>query len=97
MEELAYASFRDFKYDVLKEIPQGGLGIFLYAWSLCAFFNMEYTSESSFLEKGKKVIGANFKSSGEARVASTFDQKCPDFLGGNSTRDVAVCTLLPVL
>ena len=65
MEELAYASFGDFKYDVLKEIPQGGLGIFLYAWSLCAFFNMEYTSESSFLEKGKKVIGANSSHQGK--------------------------------
>ena len=94
MGEFAYTSFGDLKDDVLKEMPWGGFGIFVDAWYLCAFFNMEYTSESSFLEKAKKVRGVNFKSSGEARVAITFDQRCPAFLVGHSTRDVDVGTLL---
>ena len=45
MGEFAYASFGDLKDDVLKEIPQGGFGLFVDAWYLCAFCNMEYTSE----------------------------------------------------
>ena len=45
---------------------------------------------------GKEVIGANFKSSGEARVAKTFDQRYPEFFVGHSTQDVAAGTLLPV-
>ena len=97
MVEFAYAYFGDLKDDVLKEIPQGGFGIFVNAWSLCAFFNMDYTSEFSFLERGKKVRGVHFKSSGEASVASTFDHKYPTFLVGHSNRDMAVGTLLPKL
>ena len=37
---------------------------FVDAWGICTFFSMDYTYESSFLKKGKKVIGVNFKSSG---------------------------------
>ena len=44
---------------------------------------------------GKKVIGANFKSSGEARVAKTVDQRYPEFFVGHSTQYVAAGTLLP--
>ena len=94
MGEFDYAYFGDLKDDVLKEISEGGLGLFVDAWYLCAFFNMDYTSESSFLERGKKVRGANFKSSGEDQMGSTFYQRYPDFLMVHSTRDVAVGTLL---
>ena len=68
MGEFAYKYFGNLRNDVLKDMPQGGFGIFIDAWSLCAFFNMDHTSESSFLERGKKVRGVYFKSSGEARV-----------------------------
>ena len=67
------------------------------AWSLCAFYNMDYTSESSLLERGGNIRGGNLKSSREAHVASIFDQWYPDFLVGHSTEDVAVNTLLPGL
>ena len=73
MGEFAYAYFWYFKDDVLKEIPQGDFGIFVDAWSLFVFCKMEYISESSFLESGKKVRKTNFKSSGEDGVSSTFD------------------------
>ena len=56
---------------------------------------MEYTSKSSFLERGNKVSGVGFKSSGESRVASIFDQRYPELLLGKSSRDVAVHTILP--
>ena len=88
MGEFSYAYFGYLKDDLLKEMRWGGFGLFVDAWSLCAFSNMKYTSESSFLERGNKVIGHNFKSSGEARVASTFDQRYPAFLVGHCTRDV---------
>ena len=55
---------------------------------------MHYTYEYSFLERGNKARGGNFKSSGEVCVASTYDQQYPAFLVGHSTRDVAVDTLL---
>ena len=74
MGEFTYASFDDLKDEVLKEIPWGGLGVFLDAWYLCSICNMDYTSETSFLERVKKFQGANFKSCKEACVASTFDQ-----------------------
>ena len=76
-------------------MPRIGFGIFVDAWYLCEFCNMEYTSESYFLERGNKVRGVIFKSSGEAHEASMFEQKYPDFLMGHSTQDVAVGTLLP--
>ena len=47
--EFSYTSFGDLKDDVLKEIPRGSFGIFVDAWSICAFSNMDYTPESSFL------------------------------------------------
>ena len=72
MGQFVYTSFVDFKGDVQKELPLGGLGIFVDAWSLCEIFNMDYISESSLLERVNKIRGANFKSSGEARVESTF-------------------------
>ena len=40
MGELFYYSFEDLNYEELKEIPRGG-GVFVDAWSLCAFFNMD--------------------------------------------------------
>ena len=73
---------------------QVGFGIFVDAWFLCVFFNMDYNSEPLFLEREKKSREENFKSSGEACVASTFDQWYPVFLVGHSTRDVAVGILL---
>ena len=85
MVEFAYVSFGGLKDDFLKEMPWGGFGIFVDAWSLCAFCSMDFTSESSFLESVNKVRGANFKSSGEAHVASTFYQRYPAFLKGHST------------
>ena len=97
MGEFAYTSFGDLKDDVLKEIPWGGFGLFVDAWSRYAFCNMDYTADFYFLERGKKVRRANFKSSGEASVTSTFDQRYPDFLVRHSTRDVAVIKLLPGL
>ena len=85
MGEPAYAYVGDLKDDALKEIPWGGFGLFVDAWSLCAFCNMVYTSESSLLERGKNVRGTYFNSSGEACVASNFDQLHPAFLVGHST------------
>ena len=61
MGEFAYTSFGYLKDDVLKEIPWGGFGIFVDAWSPCAFCKMDYTSESSFLERRNKVRGVIFK------------------------------------
>ena len=95
--EFAYTYFGNLKDDVLNEIPRGGFGIFVDAWSLCAHFNMDYTSESSFLERGKTVRGEEFMLSGEALVESTFDQQYLAFIVGHSTQDVAVGTLLPGL
>ena len=80
MGDFAYTYFGYLKGDVLKEMPWGGFGIFVDAWYLCAFFNMEYTSESSSLERGKKIRGAKLKSSGEDHVGNNFDQHCPAFL-----------------
>ena len=77
MGEFSYTYFGDLKDDFLKEMPQGGFGIFVGAWYLCAFFNMDYTSESSFLERKNKSRGANFKSSGESYVARNFEQAIP--------------------
>ena len=85
MGEFVYTSFGDLKDAVLKEMPQGGFGIFVNTWSLCKFSNMDYTSDSSFLERGKKTRGVNFKSSGEAHVSSTIDQRYPVFLVINCT------------
>ena len=96
MGEFAYASFGHLKDDVLKEISRVVFGHFVDVWSLCTFFKYEYISESSFLERGKKVRGGNFKLSGETRMVSTFDQRCPDILVKQSTQDVAVSRLLPV-
>ena len=95
MGDFAYAYFGFLKDDVLKEMPQGVFGIFMDDCSLCAFFNMDYTSESYLLERGKKDRGANFNSSEESRVASNFYQQYPAFVVGQSTRDMAVGTLLP--
>ena len=66
-------------------MPQEGFGIFMDACSLCEFFNMEYTADSSFLERGKNIIGVCFKSSVEYHVAVIFDQHYLAFLVGNST------------
>ena len=49
MGDFAYPSFGDLKGDVLKEIPRRGFGLFVDDWYLCAFCNMDYTSNSSFL------------------------------------------------
>ena len=38
--EFAYAYFGYLKDDVLKEIPWGGLGIFVDSWSTCMLCNM---------------------------------------------------------
>ena len=58
---------------------------------------MEYTSEYSFFERGKKVRGVGFKTSGGAWLVITLDQGYPDFLVGRSSCNVAVGTLLPGL
>ena len=55
---------------------------------------MDYTSDSSCLERGNKFRGVGFKSPGEYRVLSTFDQWYPVFLVGHSTEEVAVGTIL---
>ena len=57
MGEFSHACFGGLKDDFLKEITWGGLGIFVDSWCLCAFYNTEYTSDYSFLERGKKVRG----------------------------------------
>ena len=67
------------------------------AWYPWVIFNVEYTSESSFLERAKKVIGVGFKFSGKSGMASMFDQGYPAFLVVLSTQNVAAGTLLPVL
>ena len=48
MGELVYAFLGELKDEVLKEIPRWGCGIFVDTRSICAFFNMQYTSDSSF-------------------------------------------------
>ena len=75
----------------------GGVGLFMNAWSLCVFYNMDYTSESSLIKRGMRFRGENFKLSGEVRVAITFYQHQHAFLVGHSSQDVAVSTLLPGL
>ena len=62
MGEFNYAYFGDLKDDVLKEITHGSFGLFVDACYLCEFCNMDYISESSFLDRGKEVRGENFKS-----------------------------------
>ena len=57
MGEFSDTYFRDLKDDVLKEMHRGSFGLFVDAWSLCEYFNMDYNSESSFLESRKKVEG----------------------------------------
>ena len=73
--EFYHAPLGDLKDDFSKEMPWVGFCLFIGYYSLCEFCNMEYTSKSSFLEMGNKVIGVGFKSSGEARVESIFDQR----------------------
>ena len=80
MVDFAYVYYVYLKDDVLKEMPRRGFGLFVHAWSLIEFFNMEYTSESSSLERGKKIRGAKLKSSGEDHVGNNFDQHYPAFL-----------------
>ena len=63
--EFACAYFGYFKDDVLKEMPRGYFGLFVDAWSLCAFCKMDYSSQYSFLVREKRVRGRNFKTSGE--------------------------------
>ena len=74
MGEFVYTSFGDIKDEFLKEMPWGGFRIFVDAWYLCAFCNIDYTSKSYFLEMGKKVVGVGFKSSGELHLEITFYQ-----------------------
>ena len=95
MGDFAYESSGNLKYDVLKEIPRGGFGIFVDACSKYPFCNMDYISKSSFPESGNKVRGVVSKSWVEAHMASTFDQQYLEFIMGHSTRDMAVGTLLP--
>ena len=76
-------------------MPQGVFGVFMDAWYLCEFCNVDYTSDSSLLERLTKVIGVRFNSSGEARVAIIFYHSYQAFLVVRSTQDVAVVTLLP--
>ena len=61
MGEFAYTYFGYLKNDDLKKIPGRGFELFVDAKYLYAFCNMDYTSESSLLERGKKVREANFK------------------------------------
>ena len=49
MGEFIYKYFGDLKDEFLKEMPWGGFRIFVDAWYLCAFCNIDYTSESYFL------------------------------------------------
>ena len=44
MGKFAYAYLGYLKDGVLKELTWVGFGLFVDAWSLCAFFNMGYTS-----------------------------------------------------
>ena len=74
MVEFAYMSFGYMKDGIPKKMPWGVLGIFMDVWFLCAFFNMDYTSKSYFLERLNMVRGIGFKFSGESCVASTSDQ-----------------------
>ena len=85
------------KDEVLKEIPRGGFGIFVDAWYMCDFCNMDQTSKSYFIEIGNKVRGVSYNTSGEAQVANTYNQCYPVFLVGHSSHDIAVGTLLPRL
>ena len=43
--EFSYACFGYLKDELLKEMLQGGFGIFVDAWYLCAFLNTYYTSK----------------------------------------------------
>ena len=96
MGEFSYTYFWYLKNEVLKDMPHRGFEIFMDACPLCEFCNIDYTSESSFLEKWKKVRSVGFNSSEESHVTSTFDQRYPAFLMGNSSWNVNVGTILPV-
>ena len=84
------------KDDVLKEMHQGGSGLFVDACYLCEFFNVDYTSDSFLLERVNDFRGVGFKLSGEFCVACTFYQRCQAFIVGHSTQDVVVGALLPM-
>ena len=51
MGDFAYAYFGGLKYGVLNEMTQGVFDLFVYAWSLFPFCNVDYTSKTSFLER----------------------------------------------
>ena len=95
MGDFDYESSGNLKYDVLKEIPRGGFGIFVDACSKYPFCNMDYISKFSSPESGNKVRGVVSKSWVEAHMASTFDQRYPHFIVGHSTLDMDVRSLLP--
>ena len=50
MGDFSYTSFGYLKDYALKKMPWKSFGIYVYAWSLCGFFNMGYNPESYFLE-----------------------------------------------
>ena len=62
MGEFAYAYFGYLKDDVLTEVPQGVFRIFVDAWYLCLFCNMDSTSEYSLLERVNNILWIVFKS-----------------------------------
>ena len=74
MMNFSYTFWVCLKDGVQKEMPWGGFGVFVDACSLCAFYNIYYIYGSTFTERWKKPRGVGFKSSGEARVASPFNQ-----------------------
>ena len=61
--------------EFLKDMPQGGFEIFMDACPLCEFCNIDYTYDSSFLLRVKKVRGVRFKSSEEYHTTITFYQR----------------------
>ena len=71
--------------------------IFVGDWSLRALFNMDYTYESSFLNRRKNAGGLGYRTPREARVENTFEQRYPAFLVGHTRCNISVGILLPGL
>ena len=58
---------------------------------------MDYTYNSSLLERGNNVGEVGYKTSIESIIASTFNQSYHTFLVGHAIHDVDVGKLLPSL
>ena len=61
MVEFAHKYVGGLKDEVLEEMTRGGFGIFVGAWYIHTFCNIEYTSKSYLVEMVKKLMGVGFR------------------------------------